>query len=132
VLKNGDLPPEDLLAIVRAHLNDESVRPLTDTVIVAAPEPVEYAISGGWYLLRGNSPLAESIKARVDAAVEEFRVWQRSMPGRDINPTRLVALMERAGAKRVVVDSPTFTDLEDRQIARETTIDIEFFGVEDE
>jgi phage-related baseplate assembly protein len=132
VLAGGELPPEDLLAIVREHLNDERVRPLTDTVIVAAPEPVEYAVEGGWTLLRSNAPLAESIKARVAAAVEEYRMWQRSLPGRDINPTRLIALMERAGAKSVTLESPEFQALEDRQIARETAVNIEFSGIEDE
>jgi phage-related baseplate assembly protein len=132
VLAGGELPPEDLLAVVRDHLNDERVRPLTDTVIVAAPEPVEYAVEGGWHLQRSNAPLAESIKARVAAAVEEYRVWQRSIPGRDINPTRLIALMERAGAKRVEIYSPVFIPLEDKQIARETSVNVEFLGIESE
>lgn len=132
VLSGGELPPEDLLATVRERLNDERIRPLTDTVIVAAPEPVEYEIRGGWTLLKSNAPLAVSIKVRVDAAVEEYRLWQRSMPGRDINPTRLIALMERAGAKAVTLAEPEFQVLEDRQIARETEISIEFLGIEDE
>ena len=132
VLAGGELPPEDLLAIVREHLNDERIRPLTDTVIVAAPEPVEYAVAAGWSLLKSNAPLAESIKARVTAAVEEYRLWQRSMPGRDINPTRLIALMERAGAKRVTLTAPAFQILESRQIARETAVSVEFLGIDDE
>jgi phage-related baseplate assembly protein len=132
VLAGGELPPEDLLAVVRDHLNDERVRPLTDTVIVAAPEPVEYEVEGGWTLLKSNAPLAGSIKARVSAAVEEYRLWQRSLPGRDINPTRLIALMERAGAKTVSLSSPAFQELADRQIARETTVTVEFLGIEDE
>jgi phage-related baseplate assembly protein len=132
VLSRGELPPEDLLATVRERLNDERIRPLTDTVIVAAPEPVEYAALGGWTLLKSNAPLAESIRARVGAAVEEYRLWQRGMPGRDINPTRLIALMERAGAKAVRLSSPQFQALEDKQIARETSINMEFLGIEDE
>lgn len=132
ILKGGELPPEDLLAAVREHLNDDRIRPLTDTVVVAAPEPVDYAIAGGWTLRRASAPLAESIKQRVNSAVEEYRLWQRSLPGRDINPTRLVALLERAGAKRVQLDSPVFTKLHARQIARESAISIEFLGVEDE
>lgn len=132
ILKGGELPSEDLLSIVRERLNDERIRPLTDTVIVAAPEPVEYAVTGGWTLHRDNAPLAESIKQRVASAVEEYRLWQRSVPGRDINPTRLVALMERAGAKRIDLSAPAFRKLEPRQIARETSVNMEFLGVEDE
>jgi phage-related baseplate assembly protein len=132
VLAGGELPPEDLLAVVRDHLNDERIRPLTDTVIVAAPEPVEYAVECGWTLLKSNAPLAESIKARVAAAVEDYRLWQRSMPGRDINPTRLTALLERAGAKRVEIYSPVFTALQHKEIARESSVNVQFLGIEDE
>ena len=132
VLSGGGLPNEEILGMVRERLNDERIRPLTDTVIVAAPDPVEYAVAGGWTMLRSNAPLAESIKARMAAAVEEYRLWQRSMPGRDINPTRLIALMERAGAKAVTLESPEFRALDAQEIARETVIDIVFLGIEDE
>lgn len=132
VLQGGELPGEDLLRLIREKLNDKRIRPLTDTVIVAAPELAPYAVAGGWYLHRDNAPLAESIQKRVGEAVEEYRLWQRSKPGRDINPTRLIALMERAGAKRVVLDSPEFTVLLDRQIAREASVQMTFLGVEDE
>ena len=54
------------------------------------------------------------------------------MPGRDINPTRLIALMERAGAKAVTLESPEFRALDAQEIARETVIDIVFLGIEDE
>ena len=132
VLKGGELPSEELLEMVREKLNDKTIRPLTDNLIVAAPEPAAYSVDGGWTLHRDNAPLAESIQSRVNEAVEEYRLWQRTKPGRDINPTRLIALMERAGAKRVALNSPTFTVLLDRQIAREESIHMAFLGVEDD
>lgn len=132
ILKGGELPGPELLDMVREILNDKTIRPLTDTVIVDAPELAGYAVDGGWTLHRDNAPLAESIQKRVTEAVEEYRLWQRSKPGRDINPTRLISLMERAGAKRVVLNSPAFTVLLDRQIAREESIQMAFLGVEDE
>ena len=64
--------------------------------------------------------------------MEEYRLWQRSAPGRDINPTRLIALLERAGAKRVELSSPTYRKLEKKEIARETAITLTFMGVEDD
>lgn len=132
ILKGGLMPPEDILEAVRSRLNDKSIRPLTDTVIVAAPEPRPYSVSGGWYLHRANEALAGIIKQRVAEAVEEFRLWQRGLPGRDINPTKLIALVERAGAKRVALTEPEFQKLEPRQIALETSIVMEFMGLEDE
>lgn len=132
VLKGGELPGADMVALVRDHLNAETVRPLTDKMLVAAPDVVEYAISGTWYLKRADSALLGPVAQAVAQAVEEFRVWQRSAPGRDINPTRLIALLHEAGAKRVELASPVFTELAGTEIARETTVEISFGGLEDE
>jgi phage-related baseplate assembly protein len=68
----------------------------------------------------------------VDEAVERYRVWQRSHPGRDINPTRLESLVEQAGAKRLTLESPEFTALTPVQIARETAVELLFGGLEDD
>lgn len=132
VMRGGELPDETLLETMRRRLNADRVRPLTDTVTVAAPEVTGYAIRGGWYLRREDSALSLSIQRAVRAAVESYRLWQRSAPGRDINPTRLISLVERAGAKRVTLDSPSFRQLAKHQIARETEIRFDFLGVEDE
>ena len=132
VMIGGELPDAATLEAVRAALSAEDVRPLTDTVTVAAPDPVPYRIAGGWHLHRSDSALAGNITAAVQAAVEEYRLWQRSAPGRDINPTRLISLVERAGAKRVELEEPAFTPLKGWEIARETDIDFRFLGLEDE
>ncbi|WP_279061049.1 hypothetical protein [Bilophila wadsworthia] len=64
--------------------------------------------------------------------METFRLWQRSKPGRDINPTRLISLVERAGAKRVELESPVFTPLGKVAVARETAVELLFGGLEDD
>ena len=132
VMTGGELPDATTLAAVQAALSAEDVRPLTDTVIVAAPELVPYVIRGGWYLRKTDSALAGNITAAVNNAVERYRLWQRSAPGRDINPTRLIALVERAGAKRVVLEEPAFTALKSRQLARESEVAFRFLGIEDD
>lgn len=132
VLTNGEMPDATTLQMVRDALSVETVRPLTDTVLVAAPDVVEYAITGQWYVKRADVALLGSIMAAVDTAVEEYRVWQRSRPGRDIVPSRLVSLVQQAGAKRVALTSPDFRALTPVQIAREAEISLTFGGVEDE
>ncbi len=132
VAKGGELPGEEVLNAVRERLSAEDVRPLTDTVTVAAPELVAFEIRANWSLLKSDSALAGSTTAAVEAAVERYRLWQRGKPGRDINPTRLISLMQQAGARRVVVEAPAYTVLEDRQLARDTAVSISFLGVEDE
>ena len=112
VLAGGELPDEAMISMVREALSDETVRPLTDRVDVAAPETVDYAVSGRWYLRRSDAVLLSGVTAAVAQAVEDWRLWQRSQPGRDINPTRLIAAVQAAGAKRVELDAPAFRALE--------------------
>lgn len=132
ILKGGELPTQEILTLVRKRVSADDVRPLTDTVIVAAPEGVDYAIAVSWALRRQDEALSSSIKARVESAVEQYRLWQRSAPGRDINPTKLISLMEQAGARRVVVALPEHAKLEARQIARESSVTVQCLGIEDE
>lgn len=132
VMQGGELPSEEVLEALRRKLSAEDVRPLTDTVTVTAPDLVPYEINVEWTLSRRNEALAASITAAVDAAVEKYRLWQRGKPGRDILPTRLISLMEQAGARRVVVRSPAYTVLADRQLARETSITVKYAGLEDD
>ena len=47
-------------------------------------------------------------------------------------PLTLCNLLERAGAKRVELESPRYQKLEQRQIARETSLDLQFMGIEDD
>lgn len=132
VLTDGELPDEAMCELVLNALSDETVRPLTDHVLVGAPDVVEYAVTGRWYLRRSDAALLTGVTAAVERALEEYRLWQRSQPGRDINPTRLISLVEQAGAKRVELDSPAFTPLSATQIARETSLELAFGGLEDE
>ena len=132
VLSGGVLPSEELLAEIAARVSAEDVRPLTDTVTVAAPKGVSFNVCGGWYLRRGDSALSGSISAAVASALESYRVWQRSKPGRDINPDELIRRLKAAGAKRVVLTEPAFTKLEPWQIAREGALSLEYLGTEDE
>lgn len=132
VLTDGELPDAAMIALVRDGLSAETVRPLTDKVLVDAPDVVEYAVTGRWYLRRADAALLSGVSRAVEQAVETFRIWQRSQPGRDINPSRLIALVQGAGAKRVELDSPAFTPLTATQVARETSLELVFGGLEDE
>lgn len=132
VLSGGVLPSEELLAEIAARVSAEDVRPLTDTVTVAAPEGVAFSVRGGWYLRQSDSALSGSISAAVASALENYRLWQRGRPGRDINPDELIHRLKAAGAKRIVLTEPAFTKLEPWQIARDDVLSLEYLGIEDE
>ena len=132
VMSGGELPSADVLEAVRRALSADDVRPLTDNVTVQAPELVTYDLRLTWYLPRTQEPVLDTVRGRVAAAVENYRLWQRSMPGRDILPLRLLSLLEQAGVRRVELASPGYQTLKGYQLAREGEISVTFGGVEDD
>jgi phage-related baseplate assembly protein len=132
VMRGGELPGAADIELVRNALSGEKVRPLTDTVLVDAPDVVEYELDGQYFVSRADASLLSGISKNVEKAVEEYRLWQRAQPGRDINPDKLVQLLREAGAKRVTLASPAFTALSSTQIARETAFALTFGGLENE
>lgn len=132
VLTDGELPDAAMIEEVENALTPKDVRPLTDRVLVGPPETVDYALDGKWFLSSSDATLLASITRAVDAAVEGYRLWQRSKPGRDINPDELIARLKAAGAKRVELAGPAFRRLAETEIARETSVSMAFGGVEDE
>lgn len=130
VLSGGELPAETVLEAVRRALSAEDVRPLTDTVTVQAPELVPYELRLTWYLSGEQETLLSTTRARVEAAVEQYRLWQRTKPGRDILPLRLVSLLEQAGVRRIELNSPAFCELAPYQLARESVVSVTYGGLE--
>ena len=132
LMKNGTLPDTEILGRVTDILNQNNVRPLTDQVRVAAPEPVAYDLECTYYIASEDIPAIASIQANVAVAVEEYLLWQRSKIKRDINPDRLVQLVKNAGAKRLEIISPVFQTLIGGQIAMENSVSINYGGAENE
>ncbi len=132
IMRGGALPSEEVLKAISNALSADHVRPLTDKVIVRAPEEVVYDIVYRWYLDKKDAALSGSIGAAVARAEEEFVQWQHGKPGRDINPDELLTRLKQAGAKRVEMSSPAFRKLEPYQIARVNLRNGAYGGQEDE
>ncbi len=134
LMKNGELPTAEILNAVEAKVSPEDVRPLTDNTEVLAAETVEYTIELSWFVGRSNATLAASIQTKVDKAIADFILWQRSALGRDINPTELIHLIRQAGAKRVELTAPAYGQLTGRQVAilAPDGLSVIYGGVEDD
>ena len=117
LLADGSLPDDELLSLVAAACNDRAVRPLTDKVLVAAPEKVEYRIDLEYYISRAQAASANAIDAAAQGAVAEYIAWQRACLGRDINPTELIHRLRAAGVKRVALYEPAFQITPDNAVA---------------
>ena len=107
------------------------MRPLTDNISVLAPEKVDYTISLTYYIASDNKTQATAIQNAVNAAVDNYVLWQKSKLGRDINPSELIVRVMAAGAKRVAVTSPVFKVTTDTQVAICSTKTVTLGGIED-
>lgn len=113
LMEDGTPAPESVKALILAACNDDTIRPLTDSVSVKDPRKAVYDIDIMYYLSRDASRSASEIEAAVNAAVEEYKAWQCAKLGRDINPSKLVSLLMNTGVKRVEVRQPLFVALSD-------------------
>lgn len=133
LLKDGTLPEQTFLDGLKAHLSDETIRPLTDNLIVTAPTAVNYTIKLTWYLSSDDIDKINQITADVEAAVEKYRQWQQAKINRDIIPDELTKLVMQAGAKRLTISSPVFTAVGKDKVAQcaASDITIHYAGTEE-
>ncbi len=132
LLENGELPGEEILTQVKDYLSDEKRRPLTDKLSVKAPKAINYEIDVTYYIDKEAD--TSTVQSNVTKAVTAYELWQKSVIGRDINPSKLITLvMEVAGVKRVVVTAPEFTVVDtDTSVAVASFKSVKMAGSEDE
>ena len=132
LLEGGELPSEEIINLVYDKLSPKDKRPLTDKVVVAAPEVVEYDIELRYVISRDDATMAASIQEAVESAIQSYIDWQRSKLGRDLNESELHFRIRKAGAKRVEIVSPTYKKVGDLQVAIPRNINAVYGGLEDD
>lgn len=135
LLTDGTLPTEDTLEQIEEHLSDENIRPLTDYVVVKAPTASNYEIVLHYWINQEDSSKAAQIQSDVEAAVEQYRLWQQTKIGRDITPGKLLQLVFAAGASRVdnsKLKPAAWKKLEAMQVAQCTKVNVVYEGYKDE
>ena len=134
LLKGGEIPDQSILDEVYRICSADDKRPLTDHVIVSAPEVVRYGISFTYYISRWDAAVGLNLQQRVDEAVQAYILWQKTKLGRNIDPSTLIKMVRNIGV-RVDVDEllPEFKALEFYQIgvADEDNIKVTYGGLED-
>lgn len=132
LLEGGVIPGTEVLDQVDAVLSADDIRPITDDVQVSAPVAAAYNIDVDYWIRSEDAASSLAIQSAVSAAVDDYIAWQKGRIGRDIVPDELVRRMMVAGAKRVSVISPTYTVLDDTQVAQDGTVTVNYSGLEDE
>lgn len=133
LLTDGKLPQTEFLEALTAYLNADTIRPLTDKLMVSAPTAVNYQITATWYLSKDDINRINQVKDQVSKAVEDYRIWQQSKIGADINPDVLVEYVRKAGAKRIVITEPEYKVVQQSEVAQclASAVNLTYGGVEE-
>ncbi len=104
LVEGGIATPGPILTAVEEICSGEKVRPLTDTVVVLSPTPVNYAIEVDLTLL----PDADntSIEDAVEAALEAFSNARKAQLGKDVLKSQVSALCMIEGVYDAAVTLP--------------------------
>ena len=92
---------------------------------------IEYDIIIKYWINSSDKNRTTLIQSEVEKAIDEYKKWQRSVMGRDINPDEIIQRLKNAGAKRLEISSPVFTVVGETQVARERNINCQYAGLED-
>lgn len=128
----GEIPTQTQIDGLQEWLDDDEIKPLTDQVTVKAPVIATFDITMTYYIAKSDSGKAATIQSEVNAAVDDYILWQQGTIGRDINPDVLINKVITAGAKRVVLTYPEFTAVSDTSIPQIGTKTVTYGGLEND
>jgi phage-related baseplate assembly protein len=112
IMKGGVLPSQEVLDSIVAMCSADKVRPMTDYVTAISPISAPFDIELVYYIdTAGENATVANVEG-TDGAIEKYILWQMTELGRDINPDKLRAEVLSAGAFRIDVVEPTFTELD--------------------
>lgn len=132
LLQNGGIPTAEYCESVLNYIKDLKVTPDTDKVQVLAPGVVNYTIEATYYIPESKKDIADGVKESIEDAGQEFADYERSKIGRAINPNILTAYANAAGASRIEIISPSYSAIENNEVAICDKINLIFGGFEKE
>lgn len=132
LLEDGAIPGAEFLSALAEYMEEQDIRKLTDQLSVLAPTTVSYDLQFTYWINESDRSRAETIQANVEAAYQDYIVWQRSKIGVDINPDELVQRVKAAGAKRVSIVSPVYTAVNNSSVAVCGNVNVMYGGLEDD
>lgn len=131
LMQDGTLPTEEDLQNVEAICNQKTIRPMTDVVSASAPTVVHYNANATYYIEKSQATVIGQIEADVQAAYQEYLLWQRSKLGRDVDKSELIKLLKSAGAARVTIEGDMHTPIAKSEVAFANNTTLTFGGFSD-
>lgn len=125
ICKGGTIPSEEILQKVYDAVTQPDIKPLTDYVVVEAPEPVSYDIEFKYYCFASDEGAVVKNVEGENGAIQRYVAWQDEALNRGLNPDMLERLVlgaefdeNRQGAYRVDIVKPVFDSLEKNQVPK--------------
>lgn len=130
LMTDGRLPTDAELDLIYAICSPKNIRPLTDKVVVMRPQQINYTINVQYWVSSKSSLDLTQLDENVHTAVKQFIYENKTKIGKAVNPSRLEAMLMATGIRRVNVLSPEQIELTCYQVANNTSVNIEFKGIE--
>ena len=126
VYQGGKIPEanDKILQEILAACSDRTVRPLTDKVQVVPVSSVDIDLNIKYYVANDDV----SVIPAIVQAVEDYKAWQTEKIGRAVNPDYLRMLLMNAGAARVEISAPTYSEIDNNQIAKVINTSLTYSG----
>lgn len=90
LVDGGVTTPPEIITLVESALNDEQVRPLSDTVVVASPTFINYSIDAELTIFESADPVA--VQSTVESAFQSYADQRGKEIGQDVTIAQLIAL----------------------------------------
>lgn len=124
-------PSNELIQAISEYLSSDKIRPLTDRVIVHAPEKINFSIIATIYLYIDAD--RNTVLETINEKLTEYKKELSAKLGKDIVPTQIIAILNSVrGVYRVELNTPALQVLERHQWANLETFNITVGGTADE
>ena len=117
LMTGGAIPTVAVLAKILDAMRDD-VRPMTDNVKAIAPTAAAYEVEIKYYTTKDTEASTIQAIEGEGGAIDQYLAWQSAALGRDINPDELRYYLRQAGAFRVDIIKPSYTELSKMQVAK--------------
>lgn len=125
---DGEIPDDGYLQRLETYITRSTIRPLTDSVVVKKPEVVSYDIIFGYHVSEEDEDIEEIIKNKVQNVCNNYEKAQRKI-GKDIDPSEIIGLLYEAGATKITLTNPQYTEVTKSQVAILDKLEIEYKGI---
>ena len=120
-------PTPEMIQIITDYLSADKVRPLTDRVVVHAPEKIDFTIVANLTLYLDAD--ADAVQKLVNERLNEYKEEMSSKLGKDIVPTQIIAILNSIyGVYKVELLSPAYQVLSNNQWANLQSYNISIGG----